>query len=225
MIAPVKRLTKRELEWLGGHYCRHRCTYLSHYNCFLDEKPEQCEFIEKVGYLDIEATNLKADFGYIFSYAIKDRESNKMYGRVLTSPEIRRFIFDRNLMAEFLRDVKNFHRIVTYYGSRFDLPFIRTRCLKFGLQFPEYQDLYQTDCYYMVRNKLNLHRSRLESACQFFNIPAKQHPLNPDIWLKALAGDKESLEYIWLHNKEDVISLEQVHKLLENYSKNSKVSI
>ena len=225
MIAPVKRLLKREVEWLGSNYCRHRCTYLSHYNCFLAEKPEQCAFIEKVGYLDIECTNFKADFGYIFSYAIKSRGEDKIYGRVLTKNEIRSFKFDEDLMREFLKDVKNFHRVVTYYGSRFDLPFLRSRCIKFELPFPEYQDLYQTDCYYMVRNKLQLHRNRLENACQFFNVPAKGHRLDPDVWCKALAGDSDSLAYIWEHNKEDVLSLEQVHVRLENFAKNGKVSI
>jgi hypothetical protein len=118
--------------------------------------------------------------------------------------------------------------IVDGFGSHnthFDIPFLRTRCIKHGIPFPEYQDLYISDVYYMVKNKLQLHRNRLENACQFFDIPSKEHRLNPDTWNKAGAGDTESLEYIWEHNKEDVIALEQLHRLLENYTKKSKVSI
>lgn len=225
MIAPVKRLLKREVDWLGTNRCKHYHSYLEHYHCYISEAPPECPFVEKVGYLDIEATNLKATFGYVFSYAIKARGEDKMYGRVLTQREIRGYKFDANLMQEFTNDIKNFHRICVYYGTHFDVPFLRTRCIKHGVPFPEYQDLYISDVYYMVKNKLQLHRNRLENACQFFDIPSKEHRLNPDVWNRAGAGDTESLEYIWEHNKEDVIALESLHGLLENYSKRSKVSI
>jgi uncharacterized protein YprB with RNaseH-like and TPR domain len=226
MIAPVKQLKKSEIEWLNEHRCRHSHTYLEHYNCFIEEKPEDCPFSEEVGFFDIEASNFNADFGYLLSYAIK-RKDGEIYGRALTGKEIRNYVFDKELVQECCEDLKRFHRIIVYYGTdyRFDIPFLRTRAIKYGHEFPLYKDIYVQDAYSLVKAKLKLHRNRLESVCIEFDIPAKEHKLIPDIWQKAMAGHDESLQYIWLHNKEDVISLEKLWVKLESYTLKSKRSI
>ena len=227
MIAPVKQLRKADLEWLGTHHCKaHSHTYLEHYQCWLKEQPQDCPFVERVGFLDIEATNLAASFGYVFSYAIKER-GGPIIGRVLTPREIRTYKFDQNLMAEMCRNLRKFHRIIVYYGTdyKFDIPYLRTRALKYRLDFPLYKEVYAQDAYAVVKAKLRLHRNRLETACQMFDINAKEHRLEPEIWCKALAGHKPSLEYIWEHNKEDVVSLEQLWDLLEPYTLKNKRSI
>lgn len=226
MEAPVKQLLKKEIIWLSEHKCKHRHTYLSHYNCFLLENPEDSPFYEKVGFFDIEASNLDADFGYCFSYAIKERGKG-ILGRVLTPQEIRNYAFDKKLLKELCVDLRKFHRIVVHWGidRRFDLPFVRTRALKYGFEFPLYKEIYAEDTYSMAKAKLKLSRNRLENICDFFGIPSKEHKLNPNVWQKALAGDKKSLEYIWTHNKEDVVSLELVYEKLRGYTLKGKRSI
>ena len=226
MKAPIKRLRKADIVWLSEHRCKHGITYLEHYNCFLSEKPDQSPVSERVGFLDIEATNLHADFGYVFSYAIKERDGG-ILGRVLTPHEIKSFIFDERLMGEFCSDVRKFDRIIVYYGHdyRFDIPFLRTRSIKYRLDFPLYKDVYVQDAFTVVKSKLRLHRNRLETACDEFGIPCKGHRLSPDIWQKAQAGHEGSLEYIWEHNKEDVYSLEALWELLEPYVLRSKRSV
>ncbi len=227
MKPPIAQLKKDEIKWLNDHNCKaHRVSYLQHYNCFLGEKPEDSPFLEKVGFLDIEATNLKADFGYVLSYAIKER-GGEIIGRVLTPNEIRRFKFDEDLMKECCDDIMKFHRIIVYYGidNRFDLPYLRTRAIKYKLDFPLYKDVYVQDAYSIVRAKLQLHRNRLETACQEFGIPSKGHRLNPDVWQKAQAGHEDSLRYIWEHNKEDVVSLELLWDRLESYVLKNRRSI
>ena len=116
---------------------------------------------------------------------------------------------------------------MVFWGKdrRFDIPFLRTRALYWGLDFPDYKSLVVTDCYDIVKAKLRLHRNRLESVCDAFDIPSKEHRLTPEVWVRAMAGDKKSLDYILKHNREDVISLEAVWKKLERFARNSKVSI
>ena len=226
MIVPVKQLLKRELEWLGTHRCEHGHTYLEHYSCFLEESPGDSPVYEKVGFFDIEASNLSADFGYCFSYALKELDGD-IIGRVLTPREIRSFKFDEKLMKELCKDLRKFHRIVVHWGAdrRFDLPFVRARALKFNLDFPLYKEIYCQDTWAMAKAKLKLSRNRLENICDFFGIPSKAHKLYPDAWQKALAGDKTSLDYIFTHNVEDVESLEAVWKKLNQYVRRSKTSI
>lgn len=217
---PVRRMTKDEIVWLSENRCKHGHPYLSHYNCYLDEAGRE----EKIGFLDIESTNLNSDFGYIFSYCIKEK-GGEILGRAVTTREIRGGVYDKKLMQECVKDIRKFDRIVTYYGTKFDLPALRTRCLYWGISFPKYKELVHTDVYPIVKNRLNLHRNRLETACNFLDIPSKEHRLEPDIWFAAMGGDKKALEYILEHNKEDVISLELLWTRLKEYARTPQVSV
>jgi uncharacterized protein YprB with RNaseH-like and TPR domain len=220
-------MLKKELVWLGEHMCKHGHSYLEHYSCYLKDAPNiDAPFIERVGFFDIEATNLSADFGYVFSYCIKELDGD-IVGRVLKPDEILSYTFDKKLMKELVDDLKEFDRIVVHYGTdrKFDLPFCRSRCLKWGIKFPRHLEIYAQDTFTMAKAKLRLSRNRLENICAFFDIPAKGHKLNPSVWQKALAGDKTSLSYIYKHNEEDVISLEAVWKKLSDYYRKSKTSI
>jgi uncharacterized protein YprB with RNaseH-like and TPR domain len=179
---------------------------------------------EKIGFFDIESSNLQATFGIVLTYCIKAL-GGKIIKRSIKPSEIRKKIYDKNLMKQFIKDVRQFDRIVGYYSTRFDVPFLRTRCLFYKLDFPLYKEVLHTDVYYMVRNKLRLHRNRLETACEFFHIPAKEHRLKGDIWIAALGGDKKSLDFILKHNMEDVISLEALWKKLDLFTMKTRRSI
>jgi len=226
LIAPIRRLRKSDLEWLSCHFCVHRHPYISHYSCFLREKPDDSPIKERVGYFDLETSGLKADFAFIFSYALMDDDGN-ILGRVLRPSEIKRGVFDKFLVREMCQDLKKFDRVVVHYGGdrRFDCPFARTRALKHGVEFPLYKDIYVSDTWLMAKNKLKLRSNRLGVISEFFGIAAKEHPLTPDVWMTANAGNQESLDYIWTHNCEDVRSTKKVYDLLKNYVNRNKVSI
>jgi len=161
------------------------------------------------------------------SYAILDDTDGRVYGRVLTPHEVRSSVFDKSLVVEMCRDLKKFNRIVVHYGGdrRFDAPFARTRAIKYGCDFPLYKDIWVTDTWLMSKNKLKLRSNRLAVICEFFGIEAKTHPLTPDVWQTASAGNGKSLEFIWTHNVEDVTSTRKVYHLLEGYVAKSKTSI
>lgn len=181
---------------------------------------------ERIGFFDIEASNLKATFGYMFCYCIKELDG-KIIANSVTQKEILNYDFDKRLMKELCADLRKFDRIVVQYGSdyKFDLPFVRTRAVHYGLDFPLYKEINVTDTHSILKAKFKLHSNRLETACQFFDIEAKGHKLEPVIWNKALAGDPKSLDYILTHCKEDVVSLEEVYKRICDYVAEGKRSI
>ena len=231
MIFPTKihwnKLKKAEFLWLAEHRCEaHGMRYIEHPRCFLEEKPENAPLIERVGMLDIETTNLHADYGYIFSYCIKELDG-EIEGYCVSPEEIRNHDFDKKLMKLLCKALPRYHRIIVYWGKgyRFDIPFVRSRALKWGISFPKHKDIIVNDLYDTVKKQLRLHRNRLETACDFLGIPSKEHRMNPSVWQKALSGDQESLDWIFEHNKEDVISTEAVWKVLHEFSPNSNTSI
>jgi uncharacterized protein YprB with RNaseH-like and TPR domain len=218
-IINIGRLTKDEIVKRANWRCpvkgHSKHNGLEHPKCY--EKLKDLEEGEKIGFLDIETSNLKADFGIIFSYCIKEH-GGKILGRSLTKEELLNEVYDKELLKECNEDMRKFDKVVGYYSTKFDIPYLRTRSTYWKLDFPVYKEVKHTDVYYIIKNKFNLHRNRLETACDFFSIEAKTHPLMANIWFRAMVGDKKALSFIFSHNKEDVVSLEKLYDLTIKYA-------
>jgi len=229
------KLRKKDLVWLMTHKCRHGHTYMEHPGCFYVEQPSESPIHERIGFLDIESTNLKASFGYVISWAIKEK-GGKLYHACVTPEEICResatkletpVKIDYRILKEFYHTVIQFDKVFVYWGKnrRHDIPYLRHRCLKAGVEFPLYKEVLCIDLYDWARNFLSMHSYRLGAVCQEFGIPAKDHPLTGQIWIKANAGNKRALNFILKHNDEDVICMEPLHAMLEPFARLSKTSI
>lgn len=180
---------------------------------------------EKVGYLDIETSNLSSDFGCILSYCIKE-DNGEIIGRCLTPQEIKEGIYDKNLLGELCEDLRKFTRVITYYGGKFDIPFIRSRALLHHKKFPEFGQLLHTDAYMTMKFKFRtLHSKRLGVVAPFYGIASKGHPLNPTVWLKCLSGNQNALNFVFTHNKEDVVSLEKLWHKVSVFTKMNRSSV
>ncbi len=239
MKAPVRRLTKSQILWLAEHYCKHRVTFLEHYNCFLNSKwsKENTLWKERVGYLDIETTGFDAAYDYMLSWAILPEPKKEGFsdtklaktvlGRTLTPKEIKTYVLDRKLVEELVEALKGFDRIVVFNGVdyRFDIPFARTRALRWGIEFIPHRGIFVEDVYLFAKQKLKMSRRRLKDLCSLFGISAKQHPGEPNLWIKASLGDAEALKYLWKHNVEDVISLYKLYSKLYDYMLHGNRSI
>lgn len=227
--------------------CIHRHTFDEHPNCFYNGlvKTDKVWFIElglKVAYFDIETSALEADFGFMLSWAIKERGGPTFFD-CIDKDSIFSYEFDKEIVKTLLTKLKDYDIIVTYYGSGFDIPFVNTRALYYGLEpitnyytqvsYKETKNnelkikekvvpvFYHWDLYYTVRNKLALSRNSLENVTQFFGIEGKTK-LDRTILMKARYGDEKSLKYILDHNKQDVIILERLHNRLLKLQKWTK---
>jgi len=224
MKLPVRKLLKRDLVWLAENLCRHGHTYLEHYSCFLVEKPDTAPMQEKIGIFDIETTGLKANWSHLLCWCMYDKDSGETTHDLITRREARDKK-DMRLIKSAVKEIEKYDRIVTYYGRRFDIPYTRSRAVHHKLAFPAYRDLYHTDLYFMAREKFCIHSNRLGSICQFFNIDAKNHPMTPELWQRAGAGEEEALNTILTHCKEDVVSTDKVFDMLLNHIMVTKRSI
>lgn len=200
--------------------CKHRHNGIDHHQCY----DEHNGLVERIGFYDIETSNLSADFGIVLSYCILSNDG-KIYKRIITPEEIKSGVFDKNLLREFCRDVRKFDRIIGYYSLKFDAPFLRTRCVYHKLNFPLFREIKHTDAYFVVKRNLNMHSRRLGVVAPFFGIAAKGHPLNGEVWLKCLSGNKKALRFVQVHNEEDVYSLKKLWNRIEGFTQLTKTSI
>jgi len=237
---PVHHLRKAEFVWLGAHKCKHGHNYLEHWNCFLQEKPtvpdgKQFSILssissggERVGFLDIETSNLDANWGMILTYCIKDSRSGKILNGQITKTDINKFQDDKTdtrIVKQLVKEIKLFDRIVTHYGRRFDIPFIRTRALICGIQFPNFGSISNDDTWCIARKKLKLNSNRQGTVhTTLFGKSHKTH-LNMKYWTAAARGNKKALNYVLKHNKIDVIELEESWNVLKDFVSKTNCSI
>jgi len=179
----------------------------------LHEHPEKT----RLGFFDIETTHLRANFGVMLTYCILDDATDKIFSRTITREEILHpAVRDRQVIKSLIDDLKHYDTIVTFYGTRFDIPFSRTRALIHGFDFPHHGTLKHKDVYYTVRHKFSLHSNRLENACRTLVGSTGKTSLLPDVWQRAAYGDPRALKYIVEHCKEDVKDLKRLYyKTLE----------
>jgi uncharacterized protein YprB with RNaseH-like and TPR domain len=218
--APVTRMTKKEVDWLGTHRCRHHHTYLEHYSCFIDENPLD----QRLGFLDIETHNLVANYGFMICFCIKDSNSDTILEDIITKKELQSSELDKRVVKRCIEEMKKFDKVITYYGTRFDIPFIRTRAHWHGLDFPEYGELMHFDVYYTVRNKVRLSSNRLGVACEALLGSTNKTRLDPVHVQGAMQGRTEALEYYLDHCRGDVIDLQRLYEKVIVYKKTSNTS-
>ncbi|MEM4134562.1 MAG: ribonuclease H-like domain-containing protein [Candidatus Micrarchaeia archaeon] len=215
--------------------CRHRHTIDEHPGCFANNNILEKDYIKetgqpwytypgyKIGYLDIETSTLSADNGYILTWCIKEK-GGKVFSDCIQKEDIFNYEFDKKVVSSLVEKLSDYKIIVTYYGTNFDIPFIRTRALKWGLEFPAYGSIYTWDLYYTVKSKLSLSRNSLDRACSLLGIKGKTH-LDLDVWALATLGDEKALKKVLTHNRFDVIILEKLHDRLSFSRKWIKTSI
>lgn len=185
-----------------------------------ERRRETTERSLRVGYLDIEATNLNADFGFMLCWYIKAAGQNKYYHSIITRDEIHSEKFDRRVVDELLDALTHFDKVFAHYGGdrRFDLPYIRTRALMNGLgkKLARVQDeRFVGDTWLISRNKLKLSSNSLDRLATILpGVKSKKTRLEPKIWLRGMVGNTKALAYIAQHCKADVLTLEQVHQEL-----------
>jgi uncharacterized protein YprB with RNaseH-like and TPR domain len=219
--APVRSLSKEQLVWLGTNKCKHGHTFLEHYACYMNEEMHNDE---RVGFLDIESSGLKANFAIMLSYCIKVRGEDKIYCDWFNEKDLKNGQ-DRRIVKNCIRDLGNFDRVIGHYSKRFDIPFLRTRALMLGIDFPQFGELYHTDVWDIAKRKLCLSSNRQGVIAEAINEDFSKTRISHNYWLPALQGDKKALEYIVDHNKRDVVQLEKNYEKLRVFSKITKSSI
>jgi len=122
---------------------------------------------------------------------------------------------DKILLEKFITVANEADELVGHNGDRFDLPWIRTRCLYHRIPvFPNYSTL---DTLKSARSKFKFNSNKLDYIAKFLGIGAKTHT-GYDLWKKVvLDKDKESLEYMIEYCKNDVVLLEDVYNEMATY--------
>jgi len=224
-MKPNTKIMKKKELWLYlNGTCRHGHRYVEHPNCWWTEQGKK----PRIGYIDIETSNLDANYGLILTYCILDDETNEILEKKIDIKDLRNGTLDKNICKQLIKDMMQFDILKGYYSTKFDIPFIRSRSLKWKLNFPIFKAIDHKDIYYMVKRLLKLNSYRLEVVTQFLGIAGKNH-VDGDSWMKAVMCDgkqqEEAIDYILDHNRRDVKILKRTDYTLMDFDKGVVKSI
>ena len=123
---------------------------------------------------------------------------------------------DRKLLAEFLEIMKGADECVGHNIDRFDLPWIRTRCLFHGL--PPLPIIKTSDTLQWARRMMYFNSNRLDYIARFLGIGAKIKT-EFNLWKAVLLDhDNGALERMKDYCARDVVLLEKVWEKLSTMS-------
>lgn len=163
-------------------------------------------------FYDIEASDLKADWGTVFCVAYQiDGEPVKCIS-ITDFPGWEKEPWNDKRVLEAFFKVMSREDVgveVYHYGTLYDRPFLQARASYHGLGVVP--ALAAVDTYFIARSRLALKSRRLGSLAEFLGIRFKKTPLTPDIWRRAGRADKEALAYVVKHCIADIRVLKQVY--------------
>jgi DNA polymerase elongation subunit (family B) len=122
---------------------------------------------------------------------------------------------DKKLLEQFIEVANEADELIGHNSDKFDLPWIRTRCLYHKIPvFPVYTTL---DTLNYARSKFKFNSNKLDYIAKFLNVGQKIST-GYDLWEKVILNkDKEALHHMIEYCKNDVVILEKVYNRMITY--------
>jgi uncharacterized protein YprB with RNaseH-like and TPR domain len=181
--------------------------------------PEVVNF--NIAFFDIEATDLKANFGRMLCMSVAD-----MFGNITTlradDPQLKGSkIRDDSKLAVASRDLLEAFDIICGWNSKaYDVPFIDARLLIAG-ERPLRKDLMHVDPMWKAGQfSLALQSRRLDSVAKTFRLENQKTDIEWEFWMDAAMGDSDALNYVVTHCESDVKVLRSAFHVLKPLIKN-----
>jgi DNA polymerase III epsilon subunit-like protein len=126
------------------------------------------------------------------------------------------------MLQEFIQVMNQADEIVAHNGDRFDITWLRTRCLFHGI--PMVPDYVSIDTLKLARGKFRFNSNRLDYIAQYLGLGGKIHA-EYDLWKQiVLNKDAAALRKMVRYCKRDVRLLEQIWERINPYVK-AKTSV
>jgi len=197
------KLTKQEIVDRLKFRCKHGHNGFSHPSCYAKEK----ELVEHIGCLDIEASNLSADFGIILCWAIYDLRTDEIIYDHLIPEDLKKGRLDKRIVETLCEVLPHFDRVVTHYGCvtaghkilTADLRWVPVETLKAGDKLLGFDAERNDGQLRQFRESIVLHNYPFEAECYMIElddgtdlISTGNHP-----WLIRAGTDAGHSHYRW----------------------------
>lgn len=167
----------------------------------------------RVGVLDIESTGLTGGYHIVLCCVIKIYGTTEERIFRVNIHQIDLFKEEERVLNEINDFLAGLDGIITYYGTRFDAPMLRTRMMFHGIN--PFDKIKHLDMYYTVRRIVNLERKRMWNVVHMMRATRPEleskTALNTEVWMGAIhSRNAKDMDYIVDHCILDVRVLENI---------------
>ena len=158
---------------------------------------------------DIETSNLKADFSIMLCACIKPFGGKPIVFRADSYPEwTRNRADDHRIVEDIVEELSKHAIVITHYGSKFDVPYIRAKAVKYGI--PNLPPMFGIDTYRIAKGAFCTGSRRLKALARYFELGSKTE-VEGGLWLEAAyTNNKAAMDEIVEHNIVDCDVLEKL---------------
>lgn len=157
----------------------------------------------QIAFVDIEASNLKADFGTVVVVSIKPYKGK---AKTFSAKPGR----DKQLLQQVAEELSKYQVWVTFYGKMFDIPFINSRLLVNGLKpLPKQHHI---DMYWVIKSQTALSRRNQAHLLEWLEADSKKMSVSPNVWSEMPANTVKSLKILRERCESDVTGLEAMYE-------------
>lgn len=149
---------------------------------------------------DFEMTSLNANYGRLICGSFLPLGSHTPVTYRIDQPTdgIKRDVWDDSRLAVELRDyIEKQFQIYGYNTVMFDIKFLNSR-LMFHKQRVVTRKMHK-DLLFTAKYAFHLSDNRLQTVQEFLQLPDHKTRLDPDQWIRAAAGDPDSINYVVTH--------------------------
>ncbi len=158
---------------------------------------------------DIETSNLKADFSIILTACIKPYGREPIVFRADNYPTWEKERSnDYQITKDIAEELRRHAIVITHYGMYFDVPYLRAKMTKHGLE--PLPLMFAVDTWLIAKKNFQVSSRRLQTLTQFFDVGEKK-AVEGELWMQAAYdGSKEAMDLVAVHNITDVKILEKL---------------
>lgn len=126
---------------------------------------------------------------------------------------------DKQMLIDFVKIANSADEIIAHNGDRFDIKWLRTRCIFHRVQmFPSYRTL---DTLKKAKAHFRFPNNKLDTIVQYLGVGAKVKHEGFEMWRKCMLGDKQALKDMIHYCEGDIVALEDAYFTMQNYIKNN----
>lgn len=157
-----------------------------------------------LAFADIEASGLRGDYNSTLIVSVKP------YGKKPISLVVSQPGHDQKLVREAKALLETFDCWVTYYGKGFDIPFLNTRLMKWGL-YPIAKRPH-IDMYYTLKSNLLTARRSQGHLLTWLGTPEQKMGVSASVWSEVSAEPEKNLKILKERCESDVEGLEALYR-------------
>ena len=122
---------------------------------------------------------------------------------------------DKAMLEKFVKIAEKADEIVGHNGDRFDMKWVRARCIKH--QIPMLPKYITVDTLKGARGQFLFNSNRLDYIAKFLDVGGKIETGGFDLWVDVMNGKRKALRQMVEYCKNDVVILEKVYDRMKNY--------